>query len=318
MSAKIKKAIVTGAAGFIGSALAERLAEKGVKVTAVDIIRPRRLDGVIKYSRADVSARGALKPFLDKETVIFHMASRADVAGSVRLPGEDMRSTFLSTFEILESARAAKCKLILPSTASIFDPANKLPVTEMSYAMPSSPYAAAKLASEAYCKAYWRCYGTDTRVARMFSVYGPGMRRFAVHDIVKKIEADGNNLTVLGDGRQIRDYLYIDDVVDGLILIAEKGVAGEDYNLASGKAVNILALARKIAGIMGRPDIKIKTTGKSFPGDVPQWYADITKIKRIGFRPAICLDEGLRRTIRRLAENDDVKSKKTQISGGKS
>jgi nucleoside-diphosphate-sugar epimerase len=171
-------------------------------------------------------------------------------------------------------------------------------LSEKSYVKPSSPYAAAKAAGEAYCSAYHRCYDLDVRIARMFNVYGIGMTRFAIHDIICKINKNPKEISILGDGLQVRDYLYISDAVEGLLNIASKGKAGEDYNLSSGKPIKIFDLTKRISEIMGFPDIKIVPTGKSFPGDVPRWYADITKIKKIGFKQKMPFDDGLKATVK--------------------
>jgi UDP-glucose 4-epimerase len=137
----------------------------------------------------------------------------------------------------------------------------------------------------------------DVRVARLFSVYGVGMRRFAIHDLIRKIQRNPGELEVLGDGLQVRDYLYVEDAVRGLITVASRGSAGEDYNVASGEPVRLLDLARTIATLMGVPQIRITPTGKTFPGDTPRWYADTSKVRALGFTPEVSLEEGLRRTI---------------------
>ena len=296
----IPKAIVTGACGFIGRALIKYLVENGVNVIAVDQepISDVQCESLI----IDITRPGALDKLLDNKTVLFHLAARADVALSVSNPIEDFKTNMCGLFEVLESVRKNQCQLIFPSTASVYDTNNLLPLPENAYVKPSSPYAAAKAAGEAYCAAYHRSFGLNIKIARMFSVYGPGMFRFAIHDLVRKINRNNHELIVLGDGNQIRDYLYIDDVVCGLVLIAEAGQPGEDYNLASGVPIKLYNLAKNIANFMGYPDIKICPTGKSFPGDVPRWYADISKIRKIGFTQKIFLNEGLKNTINWLMD----------------
>jgi UDP-glucose 4-epimerase len=153
------------------------------------------------------------------------------------------------------------------------------------------------VAGEAYCFAYHRAYGVDARIARFFSVFGPGLRRLAIHDLIRKAERATDELEVLGDGTQVRDYLYIDDAVNALLTVARHGAPGEDYNIGSGVPVTALALARLIATAMGRPELRLRTTGASFSGDTPRWYADISKIRKLGFEPRMPFDEGLRRTV---------------------
>ena len=193
-----RRAIVTGASGFIGSALVRHLRGTAWDVVAVD--RKPFADAEQPARLADVAQAGALAGLLDERTVIFHMAASADVAASVANPRHDFDNTFRGVFEVLEAARHAGSRVVFPSTASIFDASNTLPLSERAFPRPTSPYAAGKLGGEAYCHAYHRSYGVDVRIARLFSVYGVGMFRFAIHDIVRKIEQNHEDLTILGDG----------------------------------------------------------------------------------------------------------------------
>jgi UDP-glucose 4-epimerase len=299
MSDTVRRAVVTGASGFIGTALLRYLRAGGWTVVAVD--RRPSPDPEQPSRQLDVAQAGALDGLLDDRTVIFHMAASADVAGSVANPRHDFDNTFRGVFEVLEAARHAGSRVVFPSTASIFDASNPLPLAERAFARPTSPYAAGKLGGEAYCHAYHRSFGVDVRIARLFSVYGVGMFRFAIHDIIRKIQQDHQELTILGDGQQVRDYLFIDDAVRGLTMVATEGAAGEEYNVASGIPVQLLDLARLIAELMGHPKIRIRTTGRSFAGDTPRWYADITKVRALGFEPCMDLRSGLLQTIAWLA-----------------
>lgn len=298
MSPQFGQAVVTGAAGFIGQALVRHLAALGEDVLAIDrqdcSFAPAAL-------QADLAEPGVLIDAVRDGATIFHLAASADVAASVRDPRHDLTNTFAPLFEVLETARRRACRVIFPSTASVFDTSQPLPLAEGAAKRPTSPYGAAKLAGEAYCAAYYRSYGTDTRVARLFSVYGPGMRRLAIHDLIAKVRRSPLELELLGDGTQVRDYLYVDDAVRGLMIVATRGEAGQDYNVASGTPVGLLDLARTIATEMGHPDIRIVPTGRSFPGDTPRWYGDVSKIGALGFAPHVTLRDGLRRTIAALA-----------------
>jgi UDP-glucose 4-epimerase len=287
--------VVTGAAGFIGHALVRHLVAAGEHVVAVD--RDACSFEGVRSIQLDLSERGRLIEHVERGATIFHLAASADVAASVRDPRYDLNNTFAPLFEVLETARRSGCRVIFPSTASVFDTSQPLPLGERALTRPTSPYGAAKLAGEAYCYAYHRSYGVDVRVARLFSVYGVGMRRFAIHDLIQKIRRNPAELEVLGDGTQVRDYLYIDDAVRGLVALATRGAAGEDYNVASGVPVRLIDLAQTIAALMGFPGIRIVPTGRSFPGDTPRWYADVSKIQALGFSPSVPLEEGLRRTI---------------------
>jgi UDP-glucose 4-epimerase len=297
-----RKAVVTGASGFIGQALVRHLRSGGWEVLAVD--RTPFPDPAQPALSVDVAEPDALARVVDERTTIFHLAASADVAASVANPRRDFDNTFRGVFEVLEAARQSGCRLIFPSTASIFDASNQLPLPERAFPRPSSPYAAGKLGGEAYCHAYHRSYNLDVRIARLFSVYGAGMYRFAIHDIIRKIQANHEEIQILGDGNQIRDYLYIDDAVRGLEMIATDALPGEEYNLASGIPVRLLDLTRTIAELMGHPRIRIAPTGRSFPGDTHRWFADISKIRALGFEPEVELRSGLQQTIRWMQRPD--------------
>jgi UDP-glucose 4-epimerase len=289
--------VVTGAAGFIGEALVAHLEALGGDVLGID----RHACRAARSLQLDLSVPGALAGHVPDGATIFHLAASADVAASVRDPRNDLTNTFAPLFEVLETARHRGCRVVFPSTASVFDAGQELPLAEGAARRPSSPYGAAKLAGEAYCVAYHRSYGADTRIARLFSVYGPRMRRLAIHDLIVKIQRNPLELELLGDGLQVRDYLYVDDAVRGLVAVATRGEPGTDYNVASGEPVQLLDLARRIATLMGHPGIRIVPTGRSFPGDTPRWFGDVARIRALGFRPEIGLDDGLRRTIAALA-----------------
>jgi UDP-glucose 4-epimerase len=295
MTEAVKRAVVTGASGFIGTALVRDLRAGGWEVVAVD--RNPFPDAHQPARLVDVAQEGALDGLLDDRTIVFHMAASADVAASVANPRHDFDNTFRGVFEVLEAARGAGSRVVFPSTASIFDTSNTLPLQERAFPRPTSPYAAGKLGGEAYCHAYHRSYGLDVRIARLFSVYGVGMFRFAIHDIVRKIQQNHHELSIFGDGTQVRDYLFIDDAVGGLEIVATQGAPGEEYNVASGQPVRLLDLAHTIAEMMGYPDIVVQPTGRSFAGDTPRWYADITKARSLGFEPRVDLKTGLERTI---------------------
>jgi nucleoside-diphosphate-sugar epimerase len=146
---------------------------------------------------------------------------------------------------------------------------------------------------------FFRVYGMDVVIARIFNTYGPGMPRFVALDFLKKLRRRADELEILGDGKQVRDFNYIDDTVAGLIVLAERGEAGRAYNLASGRSGSVTDLAEailRIRGLAGRT--RLVYTGASWTGDAQRWEVDISRIVAAGYRPAVDLEEGLRRTVR--------------------
>ena len=294
MSVLVKKAVVTGGSGFIGQALVRRLISDGADVTAV--VR-READFDCPKVVADIRETCALDRLLDEDTVLFHLAGHTSVAGSVKNPAFDFEANVAGTLNILETTRSTGARLVFPSSPAVFAPGQPLPLSEEAYRRPSSPYGAAKLACEGYVQAYHACYEINASIARIFNVYGPGMTRFAIFDFWRKVRANSEEIEILGDGDTLRDYLFIDDAVEALLLIAAHGAAGEDYNVASGIPTRSTDLAVAVARAMGAGGVKITARGQSFPGDIPRWFADISKLQTLGFAPATGLTAGLTSTI---------------------
>jgi UDP-glucose 4-epimerase len=295
----VKKSIVTGAGGFIGSAMLRHLADSGVPVTGIFRSLADRTPGpgLIRRIECDLREPDALAGLLDSETVVFHFAGHTSVAGSVREPLDDFANNVTATMEVMESIRNEGGILILPSSPAVFGPQTQLPIRESASKNPVSPYGAAKMACEGYATAYHKCYDLDVRIARIFNVYGPGIRKFAIYDFWNKIRRNPNQMEILGNGDQVRDYLYIDDCIEALMTVATKGSPGMDYNIATGSPIQTIHLAKLIAQLMGFPDVEISARGETFPGDIARWYADISRLRDLGFEPKVGLQQGLERTV---------------------
>jgi nucleoside-diphosphate-sugar epimerase len=251
----------------------------------------------------DLAVPEVLDAYLGKDVAVFHLAGSADVRGSVTSPSRDFQDNVLPTLHVLESARRHGAAVLLPSTGSVCDPQACMPLTETSPVRPSSPYAAAKLAVEAYGFAYHRSYGLDVRIARMFSIYGPGMRRFAIHDFFKRLRDDPTALVIRGDGGQTRDYLYIDDTVAALYRLMRNGEPGEVYNVAGGKALSIVQVARTVASAMGLSASHVTPDGEGFAAEVYHMEADIGRLQALGFAPAVPFELGVAETLRWLSDS---------------
>jgi len=148
-----------------------------------------------------------------------------------------------------------------------------------------------------YCMNYYKMYNLPIKITRLFNVYGPGKKSLVVYDLIKKIIKNNDELIINGNGEQLRDFTYIDDIVSGLSIISKKGANGEIYHLGSGEAVTIRELAQKIISIMGIKNIKLLFNNKSYNGEFLKWYADISKVEGIGFNLKTNLEDGLEETI---------------------
>jgi len=291
-----RHALVTGAGGFIGQRLVAYLRSAGVSVIGVGHAGRVRSGAPVDHV-LDLERPGALDRWLNEDTVVFHLAGSADVPRSVRSPALDYGANLALTFSVLEAVRASGSRIIFPSSGAVYDSSAPIPFAEDARLGPSSPYGAAKMAVEAYFHAYHRSYGVDARVARIFSVYGPGMYRFAIFDFYRRLKAAPGRLILRGDGSQVRDYLFVDDVARALVHIMSHGEKGGVYNVASGRPLTMLEVARAVAGKMGLENTEIDVDGARQPRDLHTMLADISALTALGFRCATCFDSGLEATI---------------------
>ena len=141
--------------------------------------------------------------------------------------------------------------------------------------------------------AYFRSYGIDTRIARIFNTYGPGMSHLFIADMIRKITNSKNEIIVGGDGKQIRDYVYIADLINALAIIADHGKPGEDYNICSENKINLNKILELILLKMNRTDLNIIYDGKSYIGDIVEWYGNSEKLRNLGFNIAYNFEMGL-------------------------
>ena len=283
--------VVTGSAGYLGRSLAQTLVLAGVDVVGVQ--RKAEQHTAFDVVEGDLSSPGVLDSLLTHDTTIFHLASTSSVARSVHNPRGEIRDNLLVAFEVLESARRCRSRIIYISSVCVADPESPLPHCEGVRFSPRSPYGAFKAASEILVSTYFHCYGLRASIARLSTVYGPDLRRFAVYDFYRKLRNNPRRLEILGDGTQMRDYIYLDDALAGLLVIASRGASGETYNLGSGVTVTSRELAEAVAQAMQIASPEIVASGESFPGDIARWAMNISKIRQLGFEPQVDLATGL-------------------------
>jgi UDP-glucose 4-epimerase len=301
-----KWAVVTGGAGFIGSHLAETLLRQGRKVRIVDDfstgssanipIGAEILEGDV-VENAESAVRDA--------DVIYHLAAIASVPRSVAEPLESHRATADSTVALLEAAERAQVRrLVLASSSAVYGDGPGLPKREDQKPAPLSPYAVAKLVSELYAEHWARHRSLETVCLRFFNVYGsrqdPNSPYSAAIPIFVRRLLEGQRVPIFGDGGQTRDFIFVGDVVRGLIAAGTTpGVSGRIYNLATGNAVSVLQLVRTLARIVGTPS-KMEFLPER-AGDIRDSWADVSAARRdLGFAPETSLEAGLQETVRWL------------------
>lgn len=292
-----RKVLVTGGAGFIGSHLVESLKQDNEVVVVDDLSKGSRsnLDDKFDIHQIDITDKDSLRSVFEQNSfdILFHLASRTNVSESVENPEKDLNVTVKGTSNLLELSREMDLdKIVFTSSAAVYGDSDKT-FTEDSGTNPRSPYSAAKLMAEKLGLSYCNIYDTHFVVVRIANVYGPGQKSQVVHDFVKKLDQDPQELEVLGDGNQVRNFCHVKDVVDGLLLCAEKGDSGEIYNLAGDENTTITELAEKISSLYSS-ETDIECTGSTWKGDVDKIKVDNSKIKEIGFKQDYSLVDGIR------------------------
>jgi len=309
--------LVTGGAGFIGSHLVEELIRGAARVTVVDNLssgRMRNLEAVrdrLELLQLDLS-RDDLRPLLAERgfATIFHLAGFASVPESVNHPRQDFEKNVVATFNLLEAVREAspRTRVIVASSAAVYGEGKGEPLREDDLTLPVAPYGVSKLAAERYAAVYANVYGLRAASLRLFPVYGPRLRGLVIHDLARKVIENPRELFIHGDGTQVRDFNYVANVVDALLFVAERGaLTGETYNVGSEEPVAIRDLAHMICRVMNA-DPRFVFSGEVRPGVAQRWYADITRIKQLGYRPRLKLAEGLAATIAWLEQELGAKS----------
>jgi UDP-glucuronate 4-epimerase len=312
------KVLITGAAGFIGSHLCERLLSEGRMVVGVDnfddfydpkIKRSNIADCLenenFELVEADIRDRAAMDEMVGKDIdIIVHLAARAGVRPSIAQPLLYADVNVNGTTVLLEAAKKQRIgKFIFASSSSVYGNNEKVPFSEEDNVdFPISPYAATKKACELICHTYHHLYGISLTCLRFFTVYGPRQRPdLAIHKFARLIE-QGKAIPVYGDGTMSRDFTYIEDIIDGTVAAMEKCAGFNIYNLGESRPITVNNLIAEIEKALGKKAVKEHVPPQ--PGDVEQTYADVTKaVKELGYNPTTTIEEGLAQFVTWLRES---------------
>jgi nucleoside-diphosphate-sugar epimerase len=301
------KALVTGAAGFIGSTLAERLLADGADVVGLDCftdyyprpVKERNLSALIGQPRfrfVESAIQDADLPALLKDrTHVFHLAAQAGVRRSW---GRDFAVYTVNNVEATQVLLEAACgaptieRLVYASSSSIYGDDVAMPMREDALPQPLSPYGVTKLAAEQLCHLYFANYGVPTVSLRYFTVYGPRQRPDMGFHKFLRAAIRGEPITLYGDGEQTRDFTFVHDAVGATVAAAVRGVPGRVYNIGGGSRVSINQVFEMIGRVSGQvPRIIVDPAQK---GDMRHTYADTSLARAdLGFDPAVGLEEGL-------------------------
>ena len=312
-----KKFLITGAAGFIGSHLCERLISDNQFVVGLDNFDPfydRKIkesniktlkkSDKFKLIEGDIKGTACVDSICkDGIDMIVHLAAKAGVRPSIADPLGYADCNINGTTVLLEAARKFNIKkFIFASSSSVYGNNKKVPFSETDNVdYPISPYAATKKAGELICHTYHHLYKMNITCLRYFTVYGPRQRPdLAIHKFAKLIE-QGNPIPVFGDGSMMRDFTYIDDIIDGTVAAMEKCDGFEIYNLGESKPVRLDKLVEGLEKALGKKAVIDRKPVP--PGDVERTFADITKAnKRLGYNPDTDITAGLAKFVAWLRE----------------
>ena len=299
--------LITGAAGFLGSALANQLAREGHQVRGLDDLStgdPQALSPDVHFTRGDVSDRPKLWTLLQEVDVVYHLAARVSVPESILYPRDYNLVNVGGTVALMEAMRDVGVRrVVLASSGAVYGDLGAQPLAEDSTANPRSPYAVSKLAAEYYVRTIGGLWDIETVGLRIFNAYGPGQHLPASHPPVVpyflRQALRSGTLVVHGDGSQTRDYIYVDDVVSAMVAASTApGVNGLVINVGSGHETSVRDLVKQVLEVTtGKPEVIYNS---QISGGVSRMAADISCAReKLNFRPSIKLDDGLRLTLKR-------------------
>ena len=313
------KALITGAAGFIGSHLCERLLADSWGVVGLDNFDPfysretkkanlaaSLANDNFKFFEGDIRDTNCVDNIFKNEKVdiVVHLAAKAGVRPSIEDPVGYQDVNLNGTILMLEAAKKFGVKkFVFASSSSVYGNNTKVPFSETDNVdFPISPYAATKKAGELLCHTYSHLYDIDMTCLRFFTVYGPRQRPdLAIHKFARLIEA-GEPIPVFGDGSMRRDFTYIDDIIDGTVAAMEKCKGYEIYNLGESQPIRLDELIAEIEKALAKKAVINRLPMQ--PGDVIQTYADVTKAEKdLNYKPNIKIETGLKKFISWLGDN---------------
>lgn len=310
------KGFVTGAAGFIGSHLVDRLLAEGYQVVGYDNLSTGRigfLDRALQSDRfqfvqGDTLDRPGLNQAMQGSDVVFHLAANADVRFGADHPAKDLEQNTIATFNVLEAMRMnAVKKIIFSSTGSVYGEAQIFPTPEDApFPVQTSLYGASKLACEGLIEAYCETFGFEGFIFRFVSILGERYSHGHVFDFYWKLRQNPHRLEVLGDGHQKKSYLYVQDCINAILIALEgSGKGAHILNLGTQDYCEVNDSIRWICAHLGVDPVLEYTGGeRGWVGDNPFIFLDCARMRGRGWQPQVSIQEGIIKTLRYLQENE--------------
>jgi UDP-glucose 4-epimerase len=302
------RTLVTGGAGFIGSHIVEQLLMRGDTVRVLDNFSTgfhqnlEHLQGRLEILEGDLRDTGAVMAAVKDVDLVFHLAAFISVSQSIADPGSCFAVNVGGTVALLEAARRAGVrKVVLSSSTAVYGDMHVFPTPEETPLRPISPYAVSKQVNELYAHLYTHTLGLPVTALRYYNVYGPRQRpdsdyAAAIPIFVRQI-LSGKPVTIFGDGRQSRDFIFVNDVVRANFMAAESDTAGESFNVCTGIETNLIDLMEQFSELSPRqPEVRFEPPR---PGDIYRSVGSPEKAARVlGFQAGTSLVEGLDQTVK--------------------
>lgn len=294
------RVLITGGAGFLGSALANHLVGEGQRVWVLDDLSagdPASLHKEVSFTRGDVRDIPRLWTLLKGMDCVYHLAARVSVPESILYPVEYNDVNVGGTVSLMTAARDAGIKrVVFTSSGTVYGEQKEQPIKETVRPHPRNPYAVTKIAAEYHLSAMGALYGVETVILRIFNAYGPGQAAPPSHAPVipqfVRQALTGGSVVIFGNGEQTRDFVYVDDVVQALIAAATAQAQGLIINIGAGREVSVKELVRGLEEILRRRVASLFSTAQD--GGVSRMRADISLAQRVlGFTPQATIEEGL-------------------------
>lgn len=309
------KALVIGGAGFIGSHLVNVLMKRGYEVVVFDNLSGGKIENISKwfenenfrFVRGNLLRKDEIRKVVGGCDLIFHFAANPDVKAAVTAHFNDV----IGTFNLLESLREANIsKFIFASSSTVYGEAGKIPTPE-DYAplLPISMYGASKLACEALISSYAHYLGFKAVILRLANIIGPRSSHGVIYDFILKLKRNPKELEVLGDGSQTKSYLYMDDCINAIVMLAAEKSNGdvEVFNVGSEDQINVKRIAEIVVEVLNLKDVRFRFTGgvdggRGWKGDVKVMLLDVAKLKSLGWKPKYSSEAAVRKTAEHLAK----------------
>lgn len=309
-----KRHVVTGGAGFIGSHVADRLLKEGNEVICIDNLLSGKKDNFahneksrkFKFVQNSLDDISYLTDIFRGADTVFHFAANADIRGGIDNTRKDLELNTIITYNVLEAMRRAGVKkIVFASSSAVYGEPTVYPTPEDYPLIVTSLYGASKVACEALISAYCSMFDFQAWIYRFVGVIGERHSHGVIYDFVNKLKKNPKELEILGDGNQIKSFLYVGDCTSGIMFAYENAKEQVNtYNLGTDEEIEIKDLANIVVEEMGLKNVSYRYTGgiRGWKGDAPRVRLSIDKIKKLGWKPETRIEDSIRRTVRWLAE----------------